>query len=126
MKFQIAVHLETAGTADKIKYLAFDERYRLTGAKIVNNGNVTSNGADFAVFSIFGNNGSTVAYKWSTQTGAEGALTDAVSGSLADQKSGLDVYNAGTSIKISKTHQGTTGRAVDSMLILSFEPARKF
>ena len=126
MKFQIAVHLETAGTVDKIKYLAFDERYRLSGAKIVNNGAVTSNGADYAVFSIFGNNGSTVAYQWSTQTGAEGALTDAVSASLADQKSGLDVYNAGTSIKISKTHQGTTGRPVDAMLILSFEPARKF
>lgn len=126
MKFQVAVHLEKTGTNGKIKYLAFDERYRLTGAKIVNNGGVTSNGADFAVFSIFGNNGSTVAYKWSTETGKEGALTDAVSASLADQKSGLDVYNAGTSIKIALTKAGTTGRDVDSMLILSFEPARKF
>ena len=126
MKIQVAVHIEAAGTADKVKYLAFDERYKLTGVKIVDDGGVTSNGADYAVISVFGNNGSTAAFQWSTQTRAEGALTDGVSASLADQKSGLDIYDAGTSIKISKTHQGTTGRAVDSMLILSFEQARKY
>ena len=126
MKFQVAVHLEATGTNSKIKYLAFDERYRLTGVKIVNDGNVTSNGSDYAVLSVFGNNGSTAAFQWSTQTGAQEALTDAVSASLADQKSGLDVYDAGTSIKVSKTAQGSTGRDIDCMLILSFEPARKF
>tara|TARA_Y100000589_G_scaffold65675_1_gene57240 strand:- start:23794 stop:24174 length:381 start_codon:yes stop_codon:yes gene_type:complete len=125
MKFQVAVHIEATGTNGKIKYLAFDERYKLTGVKVVDNGGVTSNGSDYAVLSVFGNNGSTAAFKWSSQTGQEGALVDGVSASLADQKSGLDVYEAGTSIKISKTAAGSTGRDVDSMLILSFEPARK-
>ena len=125
MKFQVPVHLEATGTNGKIKYLAFDERYKLSGVSIVDNGGVTSNAADYAVFSVFGNNGSTAAFKWSTQTGQQGALTDGESESLADQKSGLDVYEVGTSLKIALTKSGTTGRDVDSMLILSFEPARK-
>ena len=125
MKFQIAVHIETNAADDKIKYLAFDERYRLTAVKVVNDGGVAADNTDYSILNVFGSNGSTSAFQWSTQDTAQGALTDGVSASLVDQKSGLDVYNAGTSIKISKT-KGGSGKAVDCMLLLSFEPARKF
>ena len=124
MKFQVAVHIEAGATANKTKYLAFDESYKLTGVSIVDDGGVAQDGSNFSIFQVFGSNGSTAAFKWSTETGKEGTLTDGVAASLADQKSGLDVYEASTSVKITKTHAGS-GAAVDSMLILSFEPARK-
>tara|TARA_B100000963_G_scaffold224056_1_gene195351 strand:+ start:337 stop:714 length:378 start_codon:yes stop_codon:yes gene_type:complete len=125
MKFQVAVHIEANAGSGRVKYLAFDERYRLTGVKVVDDGGVAADNTNYIILNVFGNNGSTSAFQWSSQTSAQGALTDGVSASLVDQKSGLDVYNAGTSIKISKTEAGS-GKNVDSMLILSFEPARKF
>jgi len=125
MKFQVAIHIEAGAAADRVKYLAFDERYKLTGVKIIDDGGVAADNTDYSIFQVFGSNGSTAAFKWSTQDTAQGALADGVSKSLVDQNSGLESYESGTSIKISKTHSGS-GKAVDSMLVLSFEPARSY
>jgi len=123
MKIQLPVYIEAGATTDETKYLAFDERYELKAVKVVGDA-IAADNTDYSILKVFGNDGSTEAFQWSTQDTAEGALTAGVPADLVDQNSGKALFDA-KAIKITKTHAGA-GKAVAVMLILSLEQARKY
>ena len=125
MKIQLPVHIDVGATANETKYLAFDERYELKSVKVVDAAGITADASNYAILKVFGNDQATEAFEWSTQTSAEGALTAGVDADLVDQNSGKAIFEASDVVKITKTHAGT-GKAVDAMLILTFEQARKY
>mgnify|MGYP003627535253 CR=1 FL=1 len=123
---QVPMHIidAAAGTATN-RYLAFGERYNLNSVKIINNGTVPADNSNYATITVYGSNGSTAAFSWDTRAANQGALTDATSGNLADQSSGLTNYSAGTAIKLAITKAGS-GQALDSMMLFEFESARSY
>jgi len=126
MKIQLPIHIDTGATVDETKYLAFDERYELKSVKVVDAAGVAADASDYAILKVFGNDQATEAFEWSTQDSAQGALTAGVDADLVDQNSGKAIFEASDVVKITKTHAGSAGKAVDAMLILTFEQARKY
>ena len=125
MKIQLPVHIDVGATANETKFLGFDERYELKSVKVVDAAGVTADASDYIILKVFGNDQTTEAFEWSTQDSAQGALTAGVDADLVDKKSGKTIFEASDTVKITKTH-ANSGKAVDAMLILSFEQARKY
>ena len=116
---------DAAASTATNRYQALGENYTLTGIKLINNGLITANAVNYAVITIYGNNGSTAAFAWSTAVGAEGTLADGVANSMADKSSGLTRYSAGTAIKLAVTKAGS-GQQLDCTIMLQFESARTY
>jgi len=123
---QVPVYADDAAASTATtRYLAFGDVYRLKSCAIVNNGAIAADNTNYAVITIYGNDGATAAFQWSTQDTAEGALVDGESESLVNQNSGLERYAAGTSVKIAITKQGS-GKQLDCSLLLQFELDRTY
>ena len=125
MKLTLPVHLEeAAGSGDKLYYV-LQERMSLDSVDLVSNGGIATHGTNFVTFTVYGNDGATAAFVWSTETGKEGVIADATVKSLTDKASGKAVYDAGTIIYVDLT-QASSGQVVDAVLSLQFSQARKY
>tara|TARA_R100000655_G_C2867124_1_gene172624 strand:- start:22 stop:399 length:378 start_codon:yes stop_codon:yes gene_type:complete len=125
MKLTLPVHLEEAAGADDKLYYVLQERMSLDSVDLVANGAIPNDGTHFVTFTVYGNDGATAAFVWSTETGKEGVIADATVKSLTDKDSGKAVYDAGTIIYVDLT-QASSGKAVDVVLSLHFSQARSY
>ena len=125
MKLTLPVHLEEAAGADDKLYYVLQERMSLDSVDLVANGAIANDGTHFVTFTVYGNDGATAAFVWSTETGKEGIIADATVKSLTDKDSGKAVYEAGTIIYVDLKQDGS-GKAVDVVLSLQFSQARKY
>ena len=124
MNLTLPVHIEeAAGASDKLYYV-LQERMKLDSVDLVSNGGIAAHGTNFVTFTVYGNDKTTPAFAWSTETGKEGVIADATVKSLADKGSGKVVYEAGTIIYVDLT-QAASGQVVDAVLSLHFSQARK-
>ncbi len=108
-----------------IYYFVMAERMNLDSVDAVANGTVSAHAANSVDIVIYGNDGVTAAYEWSTKTSAEGELTDATKKALVDKGSQKETFEAGTLLKVSIGKSGT-GPSADFTLSLHLSQARKF
>ena len=76
MKLTLPVHLEEAAGADDKLYYVLQERMSLDSVDLVANGEIANDGTHFVTFTVYGNDGATAAFVWSTETGKEGIIQD--------------------------------------------------
>tara|TARA_Y100000593_G_C4275158_1_gene319636 strand:- start:1010 stop:1387 length:378 start_codon:yes stop_codon:yes gene_type:complete len=125
MKYTLPVHIEEAATGTDKFYYVLQERMTLDSVDIIANGEIANHGSNFVTFTVYGNDGATAAFVWSTETGKEGIIEDKTVKSMKDKSSGKATYNAGTIIYVDLA-SAASGKAVDVVLCLHFSQARKY
>ena len=113
----------TANTNQE-KTFGLSQRVRLVGAKICDSTGVAADNADYRQFEV--KNGSTLLLDWDTRAAHEGELTADVSASMATHNAGAALeFAPGDEVIVKSTHAGN-GKAVETMIVLEFEPSRLF
>lgn len=125
MKLILSAHADVNNSA-KLRYVSMTERMKLDSVTVIPAGAVTGHAANGVELKVFGNDGATAAFSYSTLTGAQGTLADAAVASLVDAGSGKDTFEAGTAVKISIDGTLGAGIVADVTLCLHFSQARKY
>lgn len=122
----IILHLAgTAGT-DSERYIALGERYEIESARLCDADGIVADGTNYVEFKVYGNDGSTVLFQWSTLNSADGALTAGTPVSLvSEEKAEFAIFEAGDAIKVS-AENAASGKATNAVVVLNCRPARKY
>jgi hypothetical protein len=120
----IPVSFSLTANTNQEKTLGLSQRVRLVGAKICDSTGIAADNTDYRQFEV--KNGSTLLLDWDTRVAHEGALTADVSASMATHNAGASLeFAPGDEVIVKSTYAGS-GKAVESMIMLEFEPSRQF
>lgn len=126
MYYPIVVHLSGTAGSDSERFVALDERVEVQGARIVDADGIAADATNYVVFKVYGNDGATELFQWSTLSTADGALTAATPAELVSENvAEKAIFDAGEAIKIS-AENAASGKATNAVLVLNCRQARKY
>ena len=109
----------------KLRYISFVERMKLEAVTFIANGAVTAHAANGVELKVFGNDGATSVYQYSSLSGAQGTIADATVKDMIDQgKAEKCDFAADTACKISIDGSLGAGITADVVICLHFSKAR--
>lgn len=126
MYLPITLHLSSIAATDAIQYIALDERVEVYGARIVDADGIAADTTNYVEFKVYGNDGATEIFQWSTLNTADGALTAGSAEELVSEKvAEKAIFDAGVEIKVS-AEKAASGKATNAVIVLNCRPARKY
>lgn len=126
MYLPINLHLSSIAGTDVEQYIALDERVEVYGARIVDADGIAADGTNYVEFKVYGNDGTTEIFQWSTLNTADGALTAGSAEELVSEKvAEKAIFDAGVEIKVS-AEKAASGKATNAVIVLNCRPARKY
>lgn len=120
----LTIHADVNNSA-KLRYVSLVERMKLEAVTFIANGAVTAHATDGVELKVFGNDGATAAFEYSSLSSKDGTIADATVKEMLDQgKANKLVFPADTACKISIDGSLGGGKAADIVVCLHFSKAR--